>query len=55
MILSILHNDSEEQEDSFICVRLTFRGIQLPLRDSILVAFQLLIDVQFFLNRKKVT
>ena len=26
----------------FITVRLTFRGIQLPLRDSILVLFQLL-------------
>ena len=28
----------------FITVRLTFRGIQLPLRDSILVLFQLLIS-----------
>ena len=46
-ILSILDNDTEEQEDFFITVRLTFSGIQLLQRDSVLVLFQLLINVQF--------
>ena len=36
----------------FITVRLTFRGIQLPLRDSILGLFQLLINVQFFCKKE---
>ena len=38
----------------FITVRLTFRGIQLPLRDSILVLFQLLINVQFLSKKEKI-
>ena len=38
----------------FITVRLTFRGIRLPLRDSILVLFQLLINVQFFCKKEKI-
>ena len=38
----------------FITVRLTFRGIQLPLRDSILVLFQLLINAQFLSKKKKI-
>ena len=38
----------------FITVRLTFGGIRLPLRDSILVLFQLLINVQFFCKKEKI-
>ena len=39
----------------FITVRLTFRGIQLPLRDSILVLFPLLlINVQFLSKKEKI-
>ena len=52
-ILSILDNVSEEQEDFFITVRLTFRGIQLPLRDSILVLFQLMILTYNFCKKGK--
>ena len=48
--LSILDNDSEEQDT----VRLTFREIQLPLRNSILVLFQLLINVQFLSKKEKI-
>ena len=36
----------------FITVRLTFRGIRLLLRDSILVLFLLLINVQFCKKEK---
>ena len=38
----------------FITVRLTFRGIRLPLRDSILVLFQLLIITYNFCKKEKI-
>ena len=36
-MLPVLDNDTEEQEDFFITVRRTLRGIQLPSRGSILL------------------
>ena len=41
------------QEDFRITLRLTFKGIQMPLRDIILILFQLLIKVKFLSKRKK--